>query len=319
VEVKNTEQSRKFQGTINNPIDKGYTHEKILKNIETLKNIIYWCISDEVGEEGTYHTHFYVAAKNGIRFKTLKNLFPEAHFELCKGTSQENKDYIFKTGKWLKEKKHETNLMETHRESGEVPFEHQGKRNDIDDLYDMIKQGMTNYQILEEWPAQMLNIDKIERARQIVKQEQFKKEFRKINVTYIYGPTGTGKTRSVMEKHGYENVFRVTDYENPFDNYGGQNIIVFEEFHSSLKIQDMLNYLDGYPLELPCRYNNKWACYLEVYIITNITLNEQYEKIQIDYNETWQAFKRRIHNIIEYPIIDTSKFQSLLLDISNKC
>ncbi len=31
----------------------------------------------------------------------------------------------------------------------------------------------------------------------------------------------------------------------------GQDVIVFEEFRSSLKIQDMLNYLDGYPCELP--------------------------------------------------------------------
>ena len=43
---------------------------------------------------------------------------------------------------------------------------------------------------------------------------------------------------------------KVTDYIHPFDTYKGQDILIFEEFHSNLKIQDMLNYLDGYPLDL---------------------------------------------------------------------
>lgn len=75
-------------------------------------------------------------------------------------------------------------------------------------------------------------------------------------------------------------------------------LFVFEEFRSSLKIQDMLNYLDGYPLELPCRYANKTACYTEVYIITNVDLVEQYASVQIEHPETWLAFLRRIQNVM---------------------
>ena len=39
------------------------------------------------------------------------------------------------------------------------------------------------------------------------------------------------------------------------------------------KIDNMLKYLDGHPIELPSRYFNKTACYTRVYIITNIELN----------------------------------------------
>ena len=91
-------------------------------------------------------------------------------------------------------------------------------------------------------------------------------------------------------------MYRVTDYDHPFDSYKGQDVIVFEEFRSSLKIQDMLNYLDGYPCELPCRYNNKLACFTKVYIITNISFNQQYINIQAESKETWTAFCRRIHH-----------------------
>ncbi|MGB8451112.1 MAG: hypothetical protein WCD89_02165 [Anaerocolumna sp.] len=66
----------------------------------------------------------------------------------------------------------------------------------------------------------------------------------------------------------------------------------------SLKIQGMLIYLDGYPIELPCRYANKIACFTKVYIITNIPLSNQYEGTQREYAETWGAFLRRIHRVI---------------------
>ena len=91
------------------------------------------------------------------------------------------------------------------------------------------------------------------------------------------GVTGKGKTRTVMEKFGYENVHRVIDYKHPFDDYKQQDVIIFEEFRNSLPIEQMLNFLDGYPVNLPCRYCNKVACYHKVFIITNWTLEEEYK------------------------------------------
>lgn len=310
--MENDTQSRKWQITINNPLEKGYTHERIKEELGGIKSMVYWCMSDEVGEQGTYHTHVYVACNSGVRFSTIKKKFESAHFEMAKGTSQQNKDYVFKEGKWEKDKKHETNKFETHEEYGEMPMERQGSRNDLADLYDTIKQGMTNDEIISIYPQYLFNIDKIERARQTIKEAEYRKVFRMLDVTYIFGKTGTGKTRGIMENYGYENVYRVTDYEHPFDGYKGQEVVVFEEFRSSLKIQDMLNFLDGYPLELPCRYANKIACYTKVYLVTNIGLNEQYTSIQDEYKETWNALIRRIHKIKEYStsgIVEYSSYE----------
>ncbi len=292
--------SRKWQITINNPIEYGYSHEHIKELLNEFSSLVYWCMSDEVGEQGTYHTHVYFCLNNASRFSTIKSKFNGPHVEMANGTSLQNRDYVFKLGKWIKDKKHETNLADTHEEFGECPVERQGSRNDLNDLYDMIKSGMSNYEIIEDNPSYMLNIDKIERARQIVREEKYKDMFRELEVVYIWGETGTGKTRGVMEEYGYSNVFRITDYLHPFDNYKGQEVIIFEEFRSSLKIQDMLNYLDGYPLELPCRYANKIACYIKVYIITNIDLLQQYESVQKEYSETWKALLRRIHKVKQF-------------------
>lgn len=295
--MDNNTRSRKWLLTFNNPKEHGYTHEKIKEILPLFKSCSYWCMCDEIGgKTKTYHTHLFLYSANQIRFGTLQKRFPGAHFDMCRGTPQENRDYVRKEGKYKDTDKAETNLRETFEELGQVPIEHQGKRNDLNRLYDWIKGGMTNYDILEENPEYMTQLDKIERCRQIIKQEQYKNTFRTLQVEYYYGKTGSGKTRSIMERYGYENVYRVTDYINPWDSYKSQDVIVFEEFYSSnIKISELLNYLDGYPLDLPCRYNNKQACYTKVYILSNIPLEEQYRDIKREHEETWKALLRRIH------------------------
>lgn len=62
----------------------------------------------------------------------------------------------------------------------------------------------------------------------------------------------------------------------------------------------MLNYLDGYPMELPCRYSNKQACYTKVYIISTIGFYEQYPTVKVDQSNTWYALKRRIHVFLNF-------------------
>lgn len=175
-------------------------------------------------------------------------------------------------------------------------------------IFAMIQSGMTDSEILRQIPGAFTKLNYIEQTRQTLLAERFKDEFRKLSVTYLWGDTGAGKTRSVMEQYGYSQVYQITDYTHPFDGYKGQDVVIFEEFRSSLKIDDMLKYLDGYPLQLPCRYANKVACYHTVYLISNIPLDAQYPNVQIDGPETWAAFQRRIHNIQHmannFPVLD---------------
>lgn len=121
-----------------------------------------------------------------------------------------------------------------------------------------------------------------------------------LEVIYISGATGTGKTRGVFEKNGYANTYRITDYQHPFDGYNCQPVICFDEFRSSLKLKDMLLYCDIYPLELPSRFTNKFACYNKIYIVSNWELERQYYEMQREDKESWEAFLRRIHKVIVY-------------------
>lgn len=304
-------QSRKWQLTFNNPADHGFTHDAIVEKIENMASVLYWCLCDEIGSENTYHTHLYICFKTPRAHTVLANAFPGAHRENVRGTSQQNRDYVLKDGeKYNKQpdgtydyvdssgKRHQgTNFSDTFMEWGEMPREHQGKSKDVERILALLQDGADNMEIVTQVPSAMLNIDKVERTRSMFRDSQFANSWRDLSVTYIFGKTGCGKTRSVMDEYGYANCYRVTDYKHPFDAYDGQDVIIFEEFRSSLKHADMLNYLDGYPLLLPCRYFNRQACFTKVFIITNVPPDDQYPNID---KESRSAFWRRVHKIVEY-------------------
>ena len=304
-------QSRKWQLTFNNPAEHGFTHDAIVEAIENLASVLYWCLCDEVGSEGTYHTHLYIVFQNPKAHTVIANAFPGAHRENVKGTSQQNRDYVLKDGeKYNKQpdgsydyvdssgKRHQgKNHSDTFLEWGDMPREQQGKSKDVEKIYALLKDGADNLEIVEAVPSAMLNLEKVDRTRSMLRDHEFANTWRELDVTYIFGRTGAGKTRSVMDKFGYGNCYRVTDYKHPFDTYDGQDVLIFEEFRGGLKHGDMLNYLDGYPLLLPCRYFNRQACYTRVFIITNVPPDEQY--LNVD-RASREAFFRRIHRVIEY-------------------
>lgn len=292
---------RKWQITLNNPQDKNVTHDKMKLELSTIKSLVYYCLADEIGlETNTPHTHIYTVFKTPVRFSTLKRRFPEGHIEQARGTSEENRAYIEKSGKWADDAKSDTRCPGTFEEWGEIPEEQQGFRSDLGRLYEMVKDGKSDFEILETCPDFMTRLTDISRARQIILTEEYRSTFQPKDVTYIYGPTGTGKTRFVMEREGYAAVYRVTEYEHPFDAYAGQQTLVLDEYRSQIKMTVILNLLDGYPCVLPCRYADKVGCFDSVFIISNISLEEQYPEVQRTYPQRWAAFLRRIRRVVKF-------------------
>lgn len=300
-------QSYMYQLTINAPIEKGYTHQKIIEILRNnFRTLSYFCMADEQGAQ--FHSHVFVVFSSRVRFSMIKRYFPEFHIETCKGSVSDNVCYIKKSGKWeLDESKQEKTIAGSFESFGAQPPDSKGRRNDMSDLYQMISDNMTNAEILAVNQDYILQIDKLDKVRTILLTERYKDAVRlDLEVIYIFGVTGTGKTRGVFEQHGYSNVYRVTDYLHPFDSYNCQPVIVFDEFRSSLKLKEMLLYCDIYPIELPSRYTNKFACYNKVYIISNWELERQYPDIQREDQESWQAFLRRIHKVIHYESADST-------------
>ncbi|QHQ62934.1 hypothetical protein Ana3638_20895 [Anaerocolumna sedimenticola] len=296
-------QARKYQLTDNHKEKNGLSHNQIKEKCFTkFKAFRYGAIVDEIGSNGTHHSHIFLCFDSPVRFSTVKKSFPSAHIEPCKGSIEQNLDYLKKTGKWSNTKKAETTIEGSFEEFGERPPENNGKRKDLEDLYHMIvDEELSNAEIIRINQDYIMQIDKLDKIRTIYLQEKYKGMRRlDMEVTYVFGVTGSGKSRDILDTYGDGNVFRLTDYLHPFDQYSCEPIIVFEEFRSSLPLKDMLNYLDIYPIILQARYNNKYACFHKVFICTNWELEKQFSELRQSDKESWAAFLRRIHKIKEY-------------------
>ncbi|QSX73080.1 replication-associated protein [Delphin virus 3] len=275
-----TKRIRRWSLTLNNPTAEEW---KAVRTIP-LGNVTRAIFANETGEEGTPHIQGFIHFKNAKSLTATKKFLGSNrwHLEISRGTDFENWTYCTKQD--------ENAVM-----FGDEPIEG-------DDLsvwariVQHIDDGMTTNEIIRRYPETAMRcITAIEKYRLDVDRQNA--GWRDVETTYIHGSTGCGKTRYVMEKYGYKNVYRATDKKNPFDMYAGQDVIIFEEFRSTYKIEDMLNWLDGYPIELPARYANKMAKFTKVYLLSNWTFYEQYERVQEQYSSTWDAFVRRIDHL----------------------
>ena len=299
----NNTQSRKWALVINNPSEAGLDHSTMTKILQKFAPA-YYCMADEIATTGTYHTHIFLYAPSPIRFSTIKARFPTAHIEKAYGSARDNRAYIRKEGKWADTEKSETSVPGTFEEWGDLPAEKEEQTPQMFRLVQNIRAGMSTTEIIDDNPAMAFRIRDIDLLRQTLTAEKYSEENRPLEVTYLYGASGTGKTRGIYERHSAKSVCRITNYRAAkgvsFDGYNGQDVLVFEEFGGQIPIEDMLNYLDVYPLYLPARYNDRVACYTKVYITSNLALEQQYRSVQWERPETWRAFLRRIHTVIEY-------------------
>ena len=134
---------------------------------------------------------------------------------------------------------------------GDLPPQGDGNDKNVwNRIREAIENGWTDLEICAKWPHEGIRCASAIAKYRILWDRQ-NAAWRDVDVTYITGNTGDGKTRYVMEKYGYNNVFRMTDYGGKFDtakwdNYHGQDVVIFEEFRNSVKIENMLNWCIAY-------------------------------------------------------------------------
>lgn len=298
-------QSRKWLLTIQKPTDCGLTNDYVNSVMQSLVSVDYYCFSRELATTGTEHMHLFAYSASPIRFATIKRKFPTSHIDKAYGSCLDNRNYIRKDGKWLNTKKAETSIPDSFFEWGIMPSEGKERNPQKNELIDLIQSGISTAEIIKRNPNYVFRTNDINILRETLLAEKYATENRDVNVTYIYGDTGVGKSHYVFDKHSALDICRITTYGtkmNPvkFDSYHGQETLVFEEFHSQIALPDMLNLLDIYPINLPARYSDRTACYKNVYIISNLPLELQYTDVQAFDSKTWNAFIRRISSIKEF-------------------
>ena len=294
-------QRRKFFITVNNPINHSLPREAIKNILYNINSIKFWAMSDEVGKEGTHHTHIVLYSDTPIRHSTLRNVFNKsADIEPVKSSLRKCIQYIKKET----DDAENNNIPESYEEWGVLPQERQGKRTDLINIVELVEDGASNDEIRFLYPSQYFiykkNIDRLRYELLEKNVNQYKINFRDIFVTYLYGKTGVGKSKYIVDQYGYENIYRITDYKNPWDLYNFQDIVVFEDFYGQISLENILLLLDGHPNQLPARYNNKSiACYKTVWFTSNDNFGNLYKSERIVNRHRYDAFLRRINKVIQ--------------------
>lgn len=128
--------------TLNNPTDDEKRGLSELFGNEA-SGIRYLVFQQEVGEEGqTPHIQGYISFEGRKGLAGVKKLVGDrAHVEVARGSPKQNRDYCTKP---------ETRVEGSMEEYGELPSS-SGKRNDLEDFKEAVKEGLTKRQALEEF------------------------------------------------------------------------------------------------------------------------------------------------------------------------
>ncbi|MCH9276562.1 RNA helicase domain-containing protein [Bifidobacterium amazonense] len=156
----------------------------------------------------------------------------------------------------------------------------QGKRTDLKTRDDAVKKVLAGAipDVLMRDDPKLIAYDRyLDRAYEIAMKEKGKK-MRDVHTLYVYGETGVGKSlwAWLYGKRHDTDVYRLTDYAHPWDNYRGESVVIVEDFDGRMRLDDVLRWTDRYPVELTARYANKHALYDTVIFTSNKPMSGWY-------------------------------------------
>ncbi len=139
---------------------------------------------------------------------------------------------------------------------------------------------------MEDNPDRFYHYREIETVRQSILEEKYSTIMRQVEVTYLFGASGTGKTRGIFRAPQSGKAFAVSltmaeKMASALIPTVVRRCWSLKNFHSQIPISAMLNYLDIYPIMLPARYNDRVACYTKVYITSNIPLRHSIRRSSV--------------------------------------
>lgn len=185
----------------------------------------YMCTCEDSTKDGKFHGHAFIYFKNPVTLSRVKKIFGEdCHVE----QPMKNSDciaYVLDTTK----RKHD------FQEFGKKPMD-----NGVHNMEAVLKYD-TVTEVMENMPDTYVRFRN--GINELMRNKQSKNRYFKApEVIWIYGPTGTSKTREAFEA-GAVNV----SYNNGFfSDWGDARIICIEEMRGEIPYRELLKLLDGY-------------------------------------------------------------------------
>lgn len=224
----------------------------------------YMCWSQEVGDEGTPHLQGYTAWDNPRSLNKFKDaISSRLHYEpYTKGTAQQNRNYCL----GMVEKKG-FKQNPTFEEVGELP--EQGERTDWKNALTQLDSGNHITEVVQTQPQLLPSIRALERYKQLT----LKPRHRNVEVIYLTGAAGAGKSKWAWDN--YPDLYSKPEGQW-FDGYSGQTTILLDDFYGDIPYPQLLKILDKYPLQVPVKGGFVHAQWERVIITSNLTLDKLY-------------------------------------------
>jgi len=231
---------------------------------------------------GRDHRQCYVQLSSQRSLSAIKRIYGQGHYEIAKGTPNENLIYCKKENDW--------------QEWGEPRMIMSGKRTDLDEVKNYAKETTSVSAVAERYFGAFCRYPKaIEKYVFMQKAKLAKKEREAVYVKYVYGPTGTGKTKGAYEELGYEETFKICGKMDWWDGYEGEKNLLIDEYSNNVSCNHLLNLLDRYPLRLAIKGSHTYAQWTKVIITSNLPLEELHPKAHEDQRK---ALFRRISEVV---------------------
>lgn len=137
------------------------------------------------------------------------------------------------------------------------------------------------------------------------RQQRLEREVnRKMEVVYMYGASGTGKTtyaKMIAEEKGME-VFISSGSNDPFDGYKGQECVILDDLRGSVfPLADLLKILDNNTAStVKARYRNVMLECDMLIITTTKTMKEFYKTVFESNSEEFRQFERRCGSVMKF-------------------
>lgn len=213
---------RGWCGTLNNYTESDY--DGIKQFMEGC--CTYGVIGKEKGESGTPHLQIHAEFKSEKSLNVLKKVHTKVHWEMRKGSIDQASDYCKKDGDFI--------------EIGTRG--NQGKRNDIENVREMVKNGCTMREICDNATSYQSI-----RTAELMRKYYAKGRTWKPKVYWYYGESGSGKTMAAMNESNEYDRWVSMDSLKWWDGYDGQSDIVIDDFRGSdCRLKTLLRILDRY-------------------------------------------------------------------------
>lgn len=229
----------------------------------------------ESGANGTPHIQGYGELTKRMRLSSVKKYLPRAHIEGRKGTQKQAIDYCMKEGSFV-----------SHGDA-----KSQGKRTDLDAARQLASDsGMREV-------TQVCTLQQIKVAEKYLTYNEDCRDWAP-DVYWIWGPTGTGKSRAARIICQDMDVFVKNDDSKWWDGYDGHNAVILDDFRPSWwPITRMLAILDRYECRLEIKGGWRQLLARTIVVTSAIPPNQCYTGT----GESVKQLLRRI-NVIEHMV-----------------